>query len=181
MVLLLAVALGAFDPTVTAAQVCTPGYARAHRHVPRDVRDRVYAAAGIPRGQRRGWTLDHVIPLELAGTNDVANLAPQPRAEAKAKDRDENALHAAVCSGRMTLAGAARGDPAAVAAVAGQPVAPNRPITRGAYRARGVPSPRSTREYLSNSHMQFETLFRSSKIVGVSARTPSARSRSRSP
>jgi hypothetical protein len=100
----LALAIGAFDPTVTPAQVCAPGYAQAHRHVDRTTRDRAYAHAGIPRGQRRGWTLDHIIPLELGGTNDLANLAPQPRAEAKAKDRDENRLHRAVCSGRMTLA-----------------------------------------------------------------------------
>ena len=101
-----AVAIGAFDPSASAAEVCRPSYAHAHRNVPRALRDRVYAAAGVPRGQRRGWVIDHIIPLELGGTNAVANLAAQPRAVARTKDRDENRLHAAVCSGSLSLAAA---------------------------------------------------------------------------
>lgn len=47
---------------------------------------------------------DHLLPLELGGApSDVRNLWPQPRTQSGAKDADENAGKAAVCSGQMTL------------------------------------------------------------------------------
>jgi len=66
------------DPTI----VCTYGYARAHRNVPYAERDAVYSEYGIPRGTRsasprRGYRIDHLVPLELGGANDVRNLWPQ--------------------------------------------------------------------------------------------------------
>ena len=60
-------------------------------------------------GPRRGYGIDHVVPLELGGANDVRNLWPQPRAEARAKDRVEDTLHEAVCiTRRIQLADAQR-------------------------------------------------------------------------
>lgn len=97
---------GAFDPTATPAQVCAPGYARAHRKVPYRLRDLVYDRYALPRGSRRGYVIDHLIPLEIGGTNAIANLWPQPRAAAHRKDRDEDRLHAEVCSGEIPLAAA---------------------------------------------------------------------------
>ena len=67
------------------------------------MRDAVYDRYGLPRGTRRGFVIDHLVPLELGGRNDLANLWPQKRADARRKDRDENRLHAAVCSGRSTI------------------------------------------------------------------------------
>lgn len=89
--------------TTDAAKVCMPGYAHRVRHVPYAERDRVYLAYGIPRGHRKGYVIDHLISLELGGSNDEHNLWPQPRAEAKAKDRIEGKLHAAVCSQHLPL------------------------------------------------------------------------------
>ena len=97
---------GAFDPTATPAQVCAIGYARAHRKVPYRVRDLVYDRYRLPRGSRRGYVIDHLIPLEIGGTNAIANLWPQPRAAAHRKDRDEDRLHGEVCSGEISLAAA---------------------------------------------------------------------------
>ena len=97
---------GAYDASATANAVCTLGYARRHRNVPYRIRDRVYTAYGLARGHRRGYIIDHLIPLELGGTNAVANLRPQPRPESKRKDRDEDRLHDEVCSGQITLAAA---------------------------------------------------------------------------
>jgi hypothetical protein len=107
--LIVAVVLGAFDPAATPAEVCALGYAHHHRRVSKRLRARVYERDGIPKGQRRGWTIDHLIPLELGGTNAIANLAAQPKDEAREKDRDENRLHAEVCAGKRTLE-AARAD-----------------------------------------------------------------------
>ena len=89
------------------AVVCQYGYASAHRDVPYSVRDRVYNEYGIPRGHRKGLRIDHLIPLETGGSNDVRNLWPQPLGESKRKDEVENALRVAVCVRHtLTLASA---------------------------------------------------------------------------
>jgi hypothetical protein len=96
-------AIGSSDPAV----VCQYGYAAAHRDVPYSVRDRVYNEYGIPRGHRKGLRIDHLIPLEAGGSNDVRNLWPQTFAESRQKDEVENALHEAVCyQHTLTLAAA---------------------------------------------------------------------------
>ena len=50
--------------------------------------------------------IDHLIPLTVGGSNDLANLWPQPYGVPGAHQKDvlENKLHAQVCSGKMTLA-----------------------------------------------------------------------------
>ncbi|MBD5654307.1 MAG: HNH endonuclease [Candidatus Eremiobacteraeota bacterium] len=96
-------AIGAFAPSATRAQICTFGYAHAHRNVPYRVRDIVYDRFGLPRGHRRGYVIDHLIPLELGGTNAIENLWPQPRAAAHRKDLDEDRLHEELCAGTISL------------------------------------------------------------------------------
>jgi hypothetical protein len=59
---------------VTTAQICEPGYAKSMRHVSGKVKARVYAAYGIDRD---GYTIDHLVSIELGGSNDVRNLWPQ--------------------------------------------------------------------------------------------------------
>jgi hypothetical protein len=91
------------------SQVCVLGEAHRRRAVSYRVRDRVYLAYGIPRGQRKGlYRIDHLIPLELGGSNRAANLWPQPVADSKLKDRVEDELHEAVCDGGMSLDAAQR-------------------------------------------------------------------------
>lgn len=101
---------GAVLPGVTAAEVCRRGWAHAVRHVPREVRHAVYAAYGVPGGNHTGicagpggCELDHLVSLELGGSNDAANLWPQPHAGAVVKDRLEDELHRRVCAGEMAL------------------------------------------------------------------------------
>jgi len=89
------------------AVVCQYGYAEAHRDVPYSVRDRVYNEYGIPRGHRKGLRIDHLVPLEIGGANDVRNLWPQSLGDSKRKDEVEDALRVAVCvSHTLTLASA---------------------------------------------------------------------------
>ena len=97
---------GTFDARVTVAEICTLGFARRHRRVPYRLRDAVYDRYGLRRGFRRGYVIDHLIPLELGSRNDLANLWTQPRAQSYRKDRDENRLHDAVCAGSESLADA---------------------------------------------------------------------------
>jgi hypothetical protein len=99
---------GASFAGVPAATVCRRGYARSVRNVPYAVKRRVYREYGILRHPRGAYEVDHLIPLELGGSNVIANLWPQPAPGFRVKDGLENALHDLVCSGRLRLGVAQR-------------------------------------------------------------------------
>jgi len=50
--------------------------------------------------------LDHLVPLELGGSNDITNLWPELGKVPNPKDKVENALNHAVCAGKISLAAA---------------------------------------------------------------------------
>ncbi len=50
--------------------------------------------------------LDHLVPLELGGSSDALNLWVEPGSIPNPKDAVENALHAKVCAGQMSLSAA---------------------------------------------------------------------------
>ncbi|HZD65182.1 MAG TPA: hypothetical protein VE152_03700, partial [Acidimicrobiales bacterium] len=91
-------------PGVTTAEVCTGGWATAHRDVTGTERHQVFASYGIPYSQHDSYELDHLIPLELGGDNAEANLWPELGHIPNLKDHLENVLHGDVCSGRVGLA-----------------------------------------------------------------------------
>ena len=101
---------GGVFPGVSAAQVCVPGWAEAHRNVPDEVRYQVFAEYGLSYGVHASYEVDHLIPLELGGSNAIGNLWPEPEGGSQpgypSKDRLENRLHQLVCGGSMTLAAA---------------------------------------------------------------------------
>jgi len=66
--------------------------------------DVAYPAYGTPQSEKT--ELDHLVSLELGGSNDATNLWPESPPTPNPKDKVENALHAAVCDGRITLAAA---------------------------------------------------------------------------
>lgn len=100
---------GAIDPAITAAVLCSASYRTSSYRPPAsdttrfkyDVAYPAYGVAGTVRTE-----LDHLVSLELGGANDAANLWPEQPPTPNPKDKVENALHAAVCSGRVTLAAA---------------------------------------------------------------------------
>lgn len=98
---------GATIAGVTAAQVCTSGWASRHRHVTTALRHQVFAAYGIPYSTHSKYELDHLIPLELGGSNSQRNLWPEVLTDddssGPSKDALENHLHALVCSGQLGL------------------------------------------------------------------------------
>src|SRR5262249_36940195 len=63
---------------VTKVDICTPGYTKLVRAVPTAVKREVYAA--YHRRQRKGvcCEVDHLISLELGGSNRITNLWPEP-------------------------------------------------------------------------------------------------------
>jgi hypothetical protein len=95
---------GAVFDGVTADQICVAGYTRTVRNVSRAERAQVYAEYGaqdVPGADE----VDHFIPLELGGSNDITNLWPEPYAVPGAHEKDhvENYLHEQVCNGSMAL------------------------------------------------------------------------------
>jgi hypothetical protein len=97
---------GAIIPSATADQVCVSGYSSSVRNVPTSEKDQVYAEYGISSHFTGQYEVDHLISLELGGSNDIANLWPEaadPRPGFHEKDSVENYLHSQVCSGKMSL------------------------------------------------------------------------------
>lgn len=103
---------GSIDPAVTQASIrqtiCTPGYTKrvrpAEAETERFKYDVAYPAYGVP--DSRHTELDHEVPLELGGSNAAANLWPEWPPTPNPKDTVENALHAAVCDGQVSLTAA---------------------------------------------------------------------------
>jgi hypothetical protein len=93
---------------LTTAQVCSIKWGTDRRHVTTTMRRQVLAAYGVAWDDRGRYELDHLVPRELGGADDVRNLFPQPWAAAHLKDRAENAAHRAVCAGTLSLAVAQR-------------------------------------------------------------------------
>jgi hypothetical protein len=101
---------GAYDPAVTQANIqstiCVSGYTATVRDVPTSEKNAVYKEYGITRHASYSYEVDHIVSLELGGSNNIANLYPEAYANpngARVKDRLENAMHAAVCGGTLAL------------------------------------------------------------------------------
>lgn len=97
---------GAVFPDITSAQICVSGYSSTVRNVPESEKSAVYAEYGIASHSAGEYEVDHFISLELGGTNDIANLWPEPANPTPGfhqKDAVENYLHAQVCSGAVSL------------------------------------------------------------------------------
>ncbi len=103
---------GAIDPDVTQqnirSTICRSGYTKTVRPPEAQTEkakfDVAYPAYHVPHAARS--ELDHLVSLELGGSNDIANLWPEVGKQPNPKDEVENALHRAVCDGRVTLAAA---------------------------------------------------------------------------
>jgi len=108
---------GSIDPIVTQGNIrstiCKSGWTATVRP-PESQTEKfkfnvAYPAYGDPHSEKT--ELDHLVPLELGGSNDATNLWPETPPTPNPKDKVEDALNRAVCGGRVTL-------PAAQAAIA---------------------------------------------------------------
>jgi hypothetical protein len=96
---------------VSLDELCTSGYTQGVRNVPSAAKKQACAAYGVAPEHCNGkeYEIDHLISLELGGSNDPKNLWPQPyqpKPGAREKDRLENWLHKQVCDGTISLADA---------------------------------------------------------------------------
>jgi hypothetical protein len=98
---------GAVDRALTKAKLCDPSFHTGDvRRVSASTKKRVYAEYGREPHKPACCEVDHLISLELGGSDAIANLWPQPyepRPGAHEKDLVENWLHREVCAGRISL------------------------------------------------------------------------------
>ena len=95
---------------VGRARICMSGYASSVRDVPESEKDAVYARYGVPHVPYQ-HEVDHLVSLEIGGSNAMSNLWPEPYAGrwgARTKDVLEDRLHDLVCSGTIGLRHAQR-------------------------------------------------------------------------
>ena len=107
---------GAIDASLTTAVLCDKAYHTSQsRNVTLSQKKMVCKMYGITTGcPGKGYEIDHLISIELGGSNDTSNLWPQPVDTAKVvgfhtKDVVENRAHKAVCAGKITLQEAQEG------------------------------------------------------------------------
>ncbi len=94
--------------TTKKALVCQPRWVTAHRYVSPATTKKVFARYHL-RDIRGAYEVDHLIPVELGGSNDIRNLWPEPYAGvdgARVKDRLEIRLRGLVCTGHLSLVSA---------------------------------------------------------------------------
>jgi hypothetical protein len=94
---------GAYYSRLTKSVICSPGFRTGTiRDVPQSEKFQVESEYGMaPSYYGRTLEIDHIVPLELGGSNDIANLFPEPGsglANYHVKDELENRLHDLVCS-----------------------------------------------------------------------------------
>jgi hypothetical protein len=92
---------GAYDPSITAAILCSPTYRTSTYRPPSSETSRfkyqvAYPAYGVPATTTT--ELDHLVSLELGGANDASNLWPEVPPTPNPKDTVENTLHDWVCA-----------------------------------------------------------------------------------
>lgn len=104
------------DPKLTPGALCSyaavgfDGYrypehvAHCARMVTTTMKRTVLASYGIAWSKRGAFTIDHLVPLCLGGSNDISNLWPETTAEAHSKDALEDRLCAALRAGRISQA-----------------------------------------------------------------------------
>ncbi len=105
------------NPTLTPGDViqnlpldllCMEGYTTTVRNVSKTTKKNVFELYNISYPPKENtYVIDHLIPLELGGSNSIKNLWPQSIEEsstsAKMKDKLENMLHTKVCEGSISL------------------------------------------------------------------------------
>jgi len=104
---------GSIDPAVTQANIgstiCRSGYTGTVRP-PESQTEQFKLSVAEPAYGQSGVSgeLDHLVPLELGGSNDATNLWVESGSIPNPKDAVENALNREVCDGVLSLRAAQR-------------------------------------------------------------------------
>jgi hypothetical protein len=97
---------GVADPNGTRENICLSGYSGSVRNVSGRTKTQVFQEYMLDRTKEK-YEVDHLISLELGGSNDIKNLWPQSFEtkpwNAHVKDKLENRLHREICDGILTV------------------------------------------------------------------------------
>lgn len=108
------------DPVLTPGAVmtqdlktlCTPGYTAKVRKVPVKLKKQVFKLYGLENKKMGDYEVDHLISLQLGGSNDIKNLWPQSYQtlplNALKKDGLEHRLHSLMCKQKISVEEAQR-------------------------------------------------------------------------
>ena len=99
---------GAYSDGLTRAILCSGSFRTGSiRNVPQAEKYAVESEYGMkPAHYGSALEIDHIVSLELGGSNDIANLFPETLRAApgyRIKDQLENRLHDLVCAGTIAL------------------------------------------------------------------------------
>jgi hypothetical protein len=101
---------GWINPQTSEREVCTPGFTKSVRkHFSEEEQHAVFVRYNMEHEwetNRDGYEIDHLISLELGGSNDIRNLWPQPyepKPAARQKDVVETHLKHQICKGELTM------------------------------------------------------------------------------
>jgi len=100
---------GEVNPEATLEKLKDPEWIKAARDVSEKTKQEIYREYGITEHHKGEYEIDHLIPIELGGSNNKANLWPElaePRPGFHEKDELENYFHGVVKKGYLSLAGA---------------------------------------------------------------------------
>lgn len=102
---------GAYYSGLTKQVICSAGFRTTSvRNVPQSEKYEVEVEYGLaPAHYGSALEIDHIVSLELGGSNDIANLFPEEASPPegapgfRVKDRLENVAHDWVCEGKISL------------------------------------------------------------------------------
>lgn len=92
--------------TTNTKVICVVGYTTTVRDVSTASKKKVFQEYGIPWSARSNYEVDHLISLELGGSNDISNLFPEShliKNNSYTKDAFENYLHKQICTGKLSI------------------------------------------------------------------------------
>jgi hypothetical protein len=95
---------GAVNTKITVATLCSRAGTVKARPISDGTKRRVFAAYHVARRARGASTIDHLVPVELGGTNALDNLWPITKSEARAKRFVVVKVVARMCAGDVDLA-----------------------------------------------------------------------------
>lgn len=93
---------GKVRPDITVKDLAT--YIKSPRRVTQAMKQKVFETYGISHPRPGEFEIDHLVPRELGGADDIQNLWPQSYhgpMNAHDKDRLENYLHQQVVAGKL--------------------------------------------------------------------------------
>jgi len=68
---------GFLGRSADASVICVKGYTSTVRNVPDAVKEQAFSIYGITSRKPKEYEIDHLISLELGGSNSIRNLWPQ--------------------------------------------------------------------------------------------------------